>query len=323
MNFLIPAVLLAGGLVILIFGAEWLVRGASSIARKFGISPLIIGLTVVAFGTSAPELTVNVYSALTGATGIAVGNIIGSNVANILLILGISAIIVPLSVKSSTVRWEIPFALMGSLMLLAFGLDTMLDGAVVNAITRTDGIALLGFFVIFMYYIFALVKHDRVSRPEEGEIVEKTLPLLHACILIFAGLAGLVFGGKILVDQAVVLATLAGLSQSVIGLTVVAIGTSLPELATSVIAAMKKEADIAIGNIIGSNIFNIFWILGVTSLIAPLPVPDGFLIDASVSAGATALLLISLFSGTRGRIDRWQGFLLVGVYIAYLLYLVI
>lgn len=322
MDILITLALLVAGLVILVFGADWLVKGAASLARRFGVSPLVIGLTVVAFGTSTPELTVNIYSAVTGATDIAIGNIIGSNIANILLILGISAIIVPLAVKSSTTKWEIPFALLGVLMVLVMGRDIYLDGAQMDALTRTDGIALLGVFAIFMFYIFAMLRHDPAASVPEAED-KKPLGTLAATGFSLAGLAALVVGGKLLVDQAVILATLAGLSEAVIGLTVVAVGTSLPELATSVVAALRKEVDIAVGNVVGSNIFNVFWILGVTSIIAPLPTPPGFLFDISVAVLATVALFLALFVGKRGVIDRWQGWVFVAAYIAYIAYLVI
>lgn len=323
MTLFITLGLLVIGLGILIFGADALVRGASSIGRAFNIPPLVIGLTIVAFGTSTPELTVNVYSALTGATDLAIGNILGSNIANILLILGISAAIVPLAVKSSTVKWEIPLALLAMLLVFSFGSDVLFDGGTANTLTRTDGFALLGFFVIFMFYVFALVKRDPAP-PSEGEQVEgKSMNMSLSILYVLAGLGGLILGGKLLVDQAVILAGLAGLSESVIGLTVVAIGTSLPELATSVIAALKKEVDIAVGNVVGSNIFNVFWILGATSVIAPLPVTASFAVDAWVAIGATLLLFFALFVGTRGRIDRAQGLLFIALYVAYVGYLVI
>lgn len=323
MQLLITIGLLIFGLVILILGADSLVKGSSSIARRFKVPPLVIGLTIVAFGTSMPELTVNVYSALTGATDIAIGNVLGSNIVNILLILGASALITPLLVKSSTVRWEIPLALLASILVLIFGSDIVLDGGTADVLTRTDGFAFLALFVIFMFYIFALLKHDPAP-PEEGQETEgKTLNPLMATGLIIAGLVGLVLGGKLLVDQAVILAGMAGLSEAVIGLTVVAIGTSLPELATSVIAALKKEVDIAVGNVVGSNIFNILWILGISSIIAPLPVPETFLVDASVAILATLVLFFALFVGKKAHLERWQGVLFVLAYVAYIAYLVI
>ncbi len=320
MELILPVVLLAVGLAILIFGAEWLVQGASSIAKGFGVSSLVIGLTVVAFGTSAPELTVNLYSAVTGATDLAIGNIIGSNIANILLILGVTALIMPLAVQSSTVRWEIPLALLASILVYVFGSDVLFDQGAQNVLTRTDGIALLGFFIIFMFYVFALIKSQP---PPKDETEGKQLNPLISFGLVIAGLAGLVLGGKLLVDNAIIIATFAGLSEAVIGLTVVAVGTSLPELATSIVAALKKEADIAIGNIIGSNIFNVFWILGVTSIIAPLPSPETFGVDALMAIFATLLLLGGLFVGKRNILYRWEGSLFILVYISYIAYLLV
>lgn len=320
MELFFAIILLIVGLGILVFGAEWLVKGSSSVARGFGISPLVIGLTVVAFGTSTPELTVNLYSAFTGATDIAIGNIIGSNIANILLILGVSALIIPLTVQSSTVKWEIPLALLAMVLVFVMGSDVLLDGGAANVLTRIDGMVLIGFFIIFMYYIFALTK----AHPSpQAENAEKPLHPAASIGLIVLGLAALVFGGKLLVDNAIVLARFAGLSEAVIGLTVVAVGTSLPELATSVVAALKKEMDIAVGNIVGSNIFNVFWILGVTAVIAPLPVSPGFVVDALVGIGATALLIAALFIGQRFRIERWQGVVFILTYVAYVTYLIV
>ncbi len=320
MELLIPIVLLVAGLGILVLGAEWLVKGASSIASRFGISPLIIGLTVVAFGTSMPELTVNFYAAFTGATDIAIGNIIGSNIANILLILGVCAMVVPLSVQSSTVKWEIPFALLAVLLVFVMGNDRLFDGMAYDAITRTDGLALLGIFAVFMFYIFAIAKRDPMQ--EEGAGAKRVGPFL-AIGLVLIGLAALILGGKLLVDNAVVLARFMGLSEAVIGLTVVAVGTSLPELATSLVAAFRKQVDIAVGNIVGSNIFNVFWILGATAVIAPLPASSGFSVDALVAVGATLMLLLALFIGKRGQLERWQGVVMLLAYIAYIAYLVI
>ena len=319
MDILISVALLAAGLALLVWGADALVRGASSIARGLGISPLVIGLTVVAFGTSMPELTVNLYAAFTGATDIALGNIVGSNIANVLLILGVSALIFPLAVKSSTVRWEIPLALMAAVLVYVFGQDVWIDAGAANSLTRSDGIALLALFVIFMFYIFALVKTD--PPPVSGDT--PTYSKGKAVGLMLLGLGGLVFGGKLLVDNAIVLARLAGLSEALIGLTVVAIGTSLPELATSVVAAWRREMDIAIGNVVGSNIFNVFWILGLTAVITPLPAPEGFARDALVMVLVTLALFLALFIGKRHQLDRWQGGAFLLAYIAYVIFLVI
>lgn len=305
------------GLAILILGAEGLVRGAASIAKKAGISPLIIGLTVVAFGTSAPELIVNLIAATKGSADIAIGNIIGSNIANILLILGIATIIYPLSVKNSTVWKEIPFALLAVVLVYTMGNDALFDNSNFNAITRTDGFSLIAIFAIFMFYIFGIAKKDK----EQQEGV-KTYSWPISATLTIAGLALLFWGGQLLVNNAIILARLAGLSEALIGLTIVAIGTSLPELATSVTAAIHRHDDIAVGNIVGSNIFNVFWILGLTGTILQLPFSPAVNFDVLISVIATLLLFVFMFIGTRQKLNRWQGILFVLMYVVYLGYLI-
>ncbi len=312
------------GLVILILGAEGLVRGASSLASKLKISALIIGLTVVSFGTSAPELTVNILAAVNDSPDLAIGNIVGSNIANILLILGITALITSMKVKRSTVWKEIPFAILGVVLLLVMGNDLFFDGALISDIGRTDGIALLAFMGIFMYYVFGLARHDRTAAAEmsedTGEI--KEYPMIASIGLTLAGLTGLVIGGRLLVNGAIDIAEAAGLSEALIGLTIVAIGTSLPELATSVVAALKKQADIAIGNVVGSNIFNIFFVLGTTSVILPLPFSSAINIDIGVAILSTVLLFFFMFIGRRRQLGRPEGAIFLGLYIVYMVYLV-
>lgn len=319
MGLLVSLALFAIGLGVLVYGAEWLVRGASSLARTYGISPLVIGLTIVAFGTSTPELVVSLIAALTGSTEIAIGNVVGSNIANILLILGVSATLMPLVVARSTVWKEIPFALLAMVLVLIFGSDVYLDGAISNTIGRVEGLTLIGIFLIFMYYIVSLAQAGHT----DASIEEKEkLTTIASLFYIVLGLIGLVAGGRILVQEAVQLSTSMGLSEAVIGLTIVAVGTSLPELATSVVAALRKESDIAVGNIVGSNIFNVFWILGLTAVIAPLPVGPGFLIDALVGIFTTFLLFGIMFIGTRHTIDRWQGVGFIALYVGYVGYLI-
>lgn len=319
------------GLVILVLGAEGLVRGASSLAAKLRISPLVIGLTVVSFGTSAPELTVNITSAMQGSTDLAIANVIGSNIANILLILGVCAVIIPLSVKSTTVWKEIPFALLGVFLVFTMANDGLFDDLSFNALTRTDGIALLALMAIFMYYIFGMAKNDRDKAVEakinkelneDEETKVQQFSSVVSGVMILFGLGGLVLGGRLLVAGATDIAELAGLSEALIGLTIVAIGTSLPELATSVVAALRKQADIAIGNIVGSNIFNVFFVLGVSSLITPLPASSILSFDIIVSVVATGLLFAFMFIGGKHRLTRWQGILLLALYAGYLLYLI-
>ncbi|MBM3210492.1 calcium/sodium antiporter [Candidatus Saccharibacteria bacterium] len=319
---LLASFFLLAGLLILILGAEGLVRGASSIAVKFNISPLVIGLTVVSFGTSAPELTINLISALQGSGDLAIGNVIGSNIVNILLVLGICAIIVPLSVKSSTVWKEIPLALLGVVLVGVMANDILLDGGAINSLTRTDGIVLLALMVIFMYYIFGMAKNDRDAVPDDDTDTIKQYSGLMAVILTLGGLIGLVVGGQLLVEGAIAIAANMGLSEALIGLTVVAIGTSLPELATSVVAALKKQADIAIGNVVGSNIFNIFFVLAATSTLTPLSISGALQTDILVAIGATFLLFLFMFTSKKHHLTRAEGVLFVVLYCCYTVYLV-
>ncbi|KKW28818.1 MAG: Na+/Ca+ antiporter, CaCA family [Candidatus Uhrbacteria bacterium GW2011_GWD2_52_7] len=307
------------GFPFLIKGADWLVDGASSVARRFGIPDLAIGLTVVAFGTSAPELIVSLLSAIRGNTEIAIGNVVGSNIANILLILGICALIRPLSVKRDTVWKEIPMSLLAVGIMGVMAADSFIDGAVYDQLSRIDGLVLLSFFIIFMYYTLGLAKRGH------EEPVQKThdQKLFTSIGLIVLGLGLLVLGGKLVVDGAVDLATALGVSSSLIGLTIVAVGTSLPELATSAIAARKGNVDIAIGNVVGSNIFNVFWILGISSIIAPLPTPDRGLVDIGVAAAASGALFLSVFWGKRNVLERPQGVLFLMGYAAYIAYLIL
>lgn len=317
---MLPAILLLlVGLAILIAGAEALVRGSSSISKKAGIPPIVIGLTIVAFGTSAPELIVNIFSALEGTTDIAIGNVIGSNIANILLVLGISALIVELKVQKSTSWKEIPFAILAVLIIFIMANDKILDKASANIITMTDGLALIGFFAIFLYYTIELARKG-MAPGEETKIQTYSYPM--STLLTVGGLTFLFFGGKLLVNQAVILAELAGLSEIFIGLTIVAVGTSLPEMATSILAAKRGHADIAIGNIVGSNIFNIFWILGITTVIKPLPVSASANIDIFVCLIATLILFLAMFIGKKHKLERWQGAVLVLSYVAYIVYLI-
>lgn len=308
--------LLILGLAILILGAESLVRGSASLAKKMGISPIVIGLTVVAFGTSAPELIVNIYSALRGASDIAIGNIVGSNICNILLISGICACIRQLKVKSNTVWKEIPFALLAMVLVFTMGNDVFFDQTNLNSITRTDGFSLISIFAIFLFYTYAISK----TSGEPEKVNSYSYPL--SIIMTLSGLALLFFGGKLLVDNAVILAKLAGLSEALIGLTIVAVGTSLPELATSVIATIHRHDDIAIGNIVGSNIFNVFWILGLTSTMLQLPFNPTTNIDVGVGLIATLILFIAMFVGSKHKIDRWQGATFLSLYAVYIIYLV-
>lgn len=311
------------GFVALIKGADLLVDGASSLASRLGVSALVIGLTIVAFGTSAPELVVNLLASWQGNTDIAIGNVLGSNIVNILLILGISAIFYPLAVQKGTAWKEVPFALLAVVVLAFLASDTLIDGATVSSIERGDGLILLSFFVIFLYYIFGIARSDAAAAATTEVKTEPQFTLLRSSLMVIVGVAGLVVGGKWIVDGAVAFATSFGVSEALIGLTIVAIGTSLPEMATSVVAAYKKNVDIAVGNIVGSNIFNVFWILGVSSIIRPLPFAPALTVDLVVAIGATLVLFLALFVGKRHTIERSQGIVFVLLYVAYTTFLIL
>jgi cation:H+ antiporter len=318
-SMLLTLILFILGFVLLIKGADFLVDGASSVARRFNISELAIGLTIVAFGTSLPELTVNLFASFSGSTDIAIGNVLGSNTANILLILGVAAMIHPLSTQRGTVWKEIPFSLLAVVCLAIMANDRFLDGMPMNDLGRADGLLLIAFFIIFLYYTAGL-SPDAASNPEEKH---QTRSILISMLMIVSGLIGLIMGGKWIVDGAVEIARFFNMSEALIGLTVIAIGTSLPELATSAVAAYRHQSDIAIGNVVGSNIFNVFWILGVSASIRPLPFNEGANFDIATAVVATLLLFFSLFVGRRHIIDRWQGAVFFMLYVAYTVFLVI
>jgi cation:H+ antiporter len=313
---ILQLILLAIGLVLLVKGADWLVDGASVLAKKNNVSDLAIGLTIVAFGTSAPELVVNAVAASGGYPDIVFGNIIGSNNFNLFVILGIAGIITPLSVQSSTVWKEIPFSFLAALLLL-FLVNNYFFGPS-GWLSRYDAILLVVFFIAFLVYVATQLKSD----PNVEVVEAKDYTTLKIWMLIFAGLGGLVIGGKLVVDNAVAMAQSLGVSEKIIGLTIVAAGTSLPELATSVVAAMKRNADIAIGNIVGSNIFNIFLILGISGLIRPLSYEASFNTDIYLILGGTMFLFFAMFIGKKHRLDRWQAFVLLSFYLLYTGYLV-
>lgn len=310
---------LIAGFFILIKSADYLVDGASSVAKKMSISPLVIGLTVIAFGTSAPELVVNIMSAVKDTAALAVGNIMGSNLANLLLILGITATIKPVRVQLATVWREIPFMLLASITVLIMAADVFLDGGMENVLTRTNGLVLIAFFVIFIYYSFISAKQ---GRGQELEKIKSRKGWLSA-LMIIGGLVGLFIGGNILVDSAISIATAFGVSESLIGLTIIAVGTSLPELATSIVAVRKGMVDLAVGNIVGSNIFNIFLVLGVTASVQPLPFSDANLVDAAVVIAAALILFAIIIVGKERSIKRWHGVGLLIMYLSYIAYSIV
>ena len=322
------------GLVLILKGADFLTDGASSIARRFNISSLVIGLTIVAFGTSAPELVVSVISALEGHTEMAIGNVVGSNIFNTLAIMGITALVFPVACSKNNIRYDVPLCLVASIALFAMANDTFLSREVSSesAISRSDGITLLCFFLIFLSYSFAIAKSGKkpdgiaISEQKQGEETteKKEMSMGKAILLFLVGLAGLIFGGDWMVDGASGIATLMGVSQSIIALTIVAAGTSFPELITSVVAARKGDTDMAMGNVVGSNIFNIFFVLGVSSTVAPLKLGNIQMFDfATLLAGAVFLWIFCKFGKRYHYITRFEGAILTLCAIAYYIYKVL
>lgn len=311
--------LILAGLFLLQRGASWFVEGSSGLARRLKVSELAIGLTIVAFGTSAPELIVNTLAAWNYRYDIVLGNIIGSNSFNLFIILSVAGLIIPLNVQSPTAWKEIPFSFLAIVVLFLVANDNLLVGKEVSVISRLDGLLLLGCFLLFIFYVWKQLRKDR------DVVAGKKVEWRNGKIVLFMllGLAGLVIGGKLVLDHAVKLATQLGMSERLIGLTIVAAGTSLPELATSVVAALKRSSDIAVGNIIGSNIFNIFFILGVSAVVRPLPYTEGFNVDLMVLAAGTLLLFLSMYTGQKLRIDRWEAFVLFSAYLLYFFWVVL
>jgi cation:H+ antiporter len=313
----VDLLLLLSGFIPLLYGATLLVDSATSLAKKLNIPNIVIGLTIVAFGTSSPELIVNLLSAASGNTDLALGNIIGSNIFNTLVILGLCALIVPLAVKSNTVWVEIPLSLLAAISVLVLANDLLIDGAEYSVLTRIDGLILLLFFIIFMGYNVKMMLRGSFS----DEIAVKDYQLKTAILLLVLGFALLFTGGRMIVIYAIRLAESFGIAERVIALTIVSAGTSLPELATSVIAARKKSLDLAVGNIVGSNIFNIFFILGVSAFINPMPVGNSANLDLLVNVLAGLLLFIFLFTGKGRQLERWEGLLFLVAYLVYLNYI--
>jgi cation:H+ antiporter len=325
---LLPFLLLLVGFAILIVGAEYLVKGSSSAAKKYGISNLAIGLTVVAFGTSMPELVVSLQAALTGKNDASFGNVIGSNNFNLLFILGIAGLIYPLAVQKNTIKYEVPLSLLAIVLLALLVNDTLLrdmapfteNGVTYQGLlSTTDSVILLIFFALFIFYIYRTMRNS--PDLEEGDPI-KIYSTPTSLLMVLGGLAALIFGGKIVVDNAIEIAHSYGLSEKFIGLTILAAGTSLPELATSCVAAYRKNTDIAIGNVVGSNIFNIFFILGTTGLVHPIPYNAALNFDLQVVAAATVLLMIFMFTLSSRKLDRWEAFLMLAAYIGYTIYLI-
>lgn len=312
-------VLIIIGFIALVKGADWLVDGASAIAKRFGISDLVIGLTVVAFGTSMPEFVVNMVSVAEGTTDLAITNILGSNIINTFVILGLTALVYPVVSQKRSRDFDIPLSIIAGILVFAFVAVNSPFGEVGRGISRFGGIILL---VLFCYFLYNTFRHAK-DHPDDGpteEVPDKEITVRRALCLILVGLVGLVVGGEMIVKSAVDLATRMGVSEAIIGLTIVALGTSLPELATSVIAATKHNSDIALGNVVGSNIFNVFFVLGTSAAVRPLPAYDGIELDAWMAAVGSMLVWLFVKTNREREIKRWGGAFLLLVYAGYLTY---
>lgn len=310
MQIVIQLLLLVVGFCLLMKGADWFVEGASAIADKFGIPQLVIGLTIVAIGTSLPEAAVSISAALKGSAEITIGNVIGSNILNVLIILGLTSVICAIPVQKSTVRYEIPFVIIITAVLALLGLFD-------NTVGRIDGVLLWVLMGVYMVYLLKMAKKG--TAPEE-EKKDKKLPAWKMFLMVVVGAVMIVLGSDVTVDAATQLATIFGMSERFIGLTIVALGTSLPELVTSVTAAVKGKADIAMGNIVGSNIFNILFVVGITAVITPVPYGSNFLVDSLVAVSAVVLLLLCVLKGKK--LTRPGGLIMLVGYAAYFVYLV-
>lgn len=311
MNILLQLILLVTGFVLLMKGADWFVEGASRIADTFGISQLVIGLTIVAMGTSLPEAAVSIASALKGSAGITIGNVVGSNIMNILVILGLTAVIRRISVQRSTVKYEIPFMIIVTVLLAVLGLAD-------NRVSRPEGGVLWVFMILYLLYLMKMAKSGKAS--EESVETDKKGSIFKMAVMVVVGAAMIVYGSDVTVDAATELAVLFGMDDRVIGLTIVAFGTSLPELVTSVTAALKGKADIAVGNIVGSNIFNILFVVGTSALITPVEYKADFLVDSIAAVAAAVLLLVCV--ARKKSLGRLGGTVMLAGYGAYFIYLI-
>lgn len=312
MEIVYQVVLLVIGFVMLIKGADWFVEGASKIADRFGIPQLVIGLTIVAMGTSAPEAAVSIASALKGSAEITIGNVLGSNILNVLVILGLTAVVRAIAVQNSTIKYEIPFTIIVTVLMGVLGLT---DGV----ISRGEGVILWGCFLVYMAYLLVMAKKGQSADAEEKKD-EKKDPMWKLILLVIIGVVLIVFGSDFSVNAASELAKIFGMSERLIGLTIVALGTSLPELVTSVTAAIKGKADIAVGNIVGSNIFNILFVVGTTALITPVAYSANFMVDTITAVATMVLLLICVLP--KKKLGRPAGAIMLVGYVAYFIYLI-
>lgn len=310
--------ILVGGLALILFGANWLVDGSSSIAKKFGLSEFVIGLTIVGIGTSAPEMVVSFMSAFQGKADMAIGNIVGSNIFNVLMILGVTALISPLAITKTNLRRDIPLNILVTVLLIVLGMNFTIFGKGNDLLCRIDGFILLA---IFAWYLWKSFKSDNGDTREEGEGI-KTYKTLTSVILIIAGLAGLVIGGRLFVDSATQLAKMFGVSDKFIAITIMAAGTSMPELATCVVAALKGRGQLALGNVLGSNIANILLILGGAAVISPLSFGSMTYVDLGVVLVAAVLIFLSAYCFKKKELDRIEASIFIILEICYMWYLI-
>ena len=311
MELLIQVLLLVVGFVLLVKGADWFVEGAASIADKFGIPQIVIGLTIVAMGTSAPEAAVSISAAFKGSAEITIGNVVGSNILNVLIILGLTAVICKVPVQKTTVHYEIPMVIGVTVLLAVLGLQN-------NVVGRLEGVLLLGCMVVYLLYLLRLAKRG-ASYDETLDEVAASSSMSRLILLVIVGVAAIVWGSDIAVGAATAIARIFGMSERFIGLTIVALGTSLPELVTSVTAAMKGNSDIAVGNIVGSNLFNIMFVVGITAVITPVVYSSAFFIDSLVAVAAVVLLLLCVFR--KKMLTRTHGMIMLAGYVGYFAYL--
>lgn len=312
-------ILLIVGFILLIKSADFFVSGASSVAKALRIPTIIIGLTIVAFGTSAPEAAVSVTAALKGNNDIAIANVVGSNIFNLLGVIGIASIIKPVKVQKTTILKEFPFILLSSLVLLILSHDIRFQGYSQNELTKSDGLMLLALFSIFMYYLLEMAITSKEEMEVEQGSSKASIP--KSLTISLVGIIGIIFGGQIVVDNATIIALSLGMSENLVGLTIVSIGTSLPELVTSVVAAKKGESDIAMGNVVGSNIFNILFVLGISSFINTIEVPQIVFVDMFIMLIVS--IIVYIFATTKKQVNKVEGFLMIVTYLAYMVFIII
>ena len=311
--------LLLVGFVLLVKGADFFVEGSSTIAKYLKIPSIIIGLTIVAMGTSAPEAAVSIIAGINGSNDIAVSNVIGSNLFNLLVVVGVSAVIKPINIQNQIIKKEYPFMLMATIVLIVMSFDVVIGNSAANAITRSEAIVLLIFMCVFMYSLISSALQSRKDAGEDSEKPKHSIPV--SIIFTICGLAGIIIGGQFVVDSAEKIALALGMSETLVGLTIVAVGTSLPELVTSIVAAKKGESDIAVGNVVGSNIFNILFVLASSAVITPMGINNLCLVDMLILI--VSALFTYVFCITKNKVNRVEGVILTATYIGYLAYAII